>query len=80
VRQYVFPSRSPRYRLDRVGEIGVVAAYGTQIDDWNATYSGLADDAIVDHAQRGGADTALRRVGVARVVNRADRGWQTLPQ
>src|SRR5205085_2696244 len=64
--------------LDGVGEIGVVAAYGTEIKDWNAGNSGLADDRIVDDAQRGSADTPLHRLGVPWVVNRADRGWQTL--
>jgi hypothetical protein len=36
--------------------------------------------AWLTHGQRGGADAPLYRSGVAGVVNRADRGWQTLPQ
>jgi len=40
--------------------------------------AGLTDDAIVADAQRGGTDAALHRVGVARAINRADRGGQTL--
>ena len=40
--------------------------------------AGLTDDAIVVDAQRGGTDAALDRVGIARAINRADRGGQTL--
>src|SRR5690242_4975298 len=61
-----------RGRLDRIGEILVLVADETKIDDRNARTGSFANGRIVDHAQRRRADPSLDCFGIARVVNRAD--------
>jgi hypothetical protein len=62
-------------RLDRVGEVAVLAAENTQIKEWEASGEGFARDDVVEQGERCASQPPALRIGVARIVNGAERRW-----
>src|SRR3954463_4158774 len=64
--------------LNRVGEVGALAADETQVDQREAMGEGLTRDDIVEQGQADNGEAPALRIGEARVVDGAEGGRQAM--
>ena len=63
--------------LDRIGVVLVAVADQSKVEQRHAACERFADDQVVEQLERSHTETLQPRVGKSRLVDGADRGWQS---